>query len=177
MQILFAIDMYVYTYILKHVFSIGNKSNVQLKPTNINVLYLDYYSKLLMPLGIHHAFILGYQYICHKKFCFCHFIAEGEFKKKIIFFSFLKPADDKTVLQLSTVLFCTIFLTFLRWLFSAISITCFIATLWRFSQLFKVIMFIFFVCFNTSWNFYLNIKYIRKEEKKSARQLKHTTGL
>lgn len=88
MQILFAIDMYVCIYILKHVFSIGNKSNVQLKPTNINVLYLDYYSKLLMPSGIHHAFILGYQYICHKKFCFCHFIAEGEFKWKKDYFFF-----------------------------------------------------------------------------------------
>lgn len=34
---------------------IGNKTNAQLKPTNINDLYLNHRSKQLMPLGIHHT--------------------------------------------------------------------------------------------------------------------------
>lgn len=55
------------------------------------------------------------------------FVAEGEFEKKFDFF-FLKPVDKENVLQLGTVLFYTIFLTFLELLFSATSITHFIAT-------------------------------------------------
>lgn len=104
----------MYIHILKHVFLIGKKSNVPLKPTRTNDLYLDHCSKRLIPLGIHNVLLDTRMYLIPQTSASAIWLQRENLKTKCLWFIYFKPVDQASVSQLITVLFNTICMTFLE---------------------------------------------------------------